>query len=304
MQLGLFEDNLSTVLLNIAEEFIRSRQLPQALSVYDQLLADTPGDEQVAALRRLVGAWLDPLSEIANGAAPVELLRSVWMRLDTISLPSLATVALDLLIEAMSALPDPEGIFAPPRFHLGQMLLEARRFEEAADCFLAALAHPGIPLGRLLAWHGDALTLAGRESAALESYLEAFLEDPATVDLSSVTSGTIRELRLSLQLEAGEEIDEDPEAGWLPAWGWLNGVFPLRRDTAPGDGPPSAAAFEILLEEAASTPPSVWYRMLAYAEGLRLASGEPRELGAVRRLLKRNNGFMFGCYLNKINVGR
>lgn len=68
MQLGLFDDNLPTVLLNIAEEFIRARDLPRALSVYEQLLSDSPGDDQVAALRQLVEAWRDPLSEIGRGA--------------------------------------------------------------------------------------------------------------------------------------------------------------------------------------------------------------------------------------------
>ena len=302
MQLSLFDDNRTTVLLHIADEFIRSRDLTRALSVYDEILLDTPGDEKVAALRETVGAWVDPLTEIGNGSASVELLKAVWTRFDTISLPSLCTVALDLLIEEMSALPCPERIFTPPRFHLGQMLLEARRFEEAADCFLSALAHPGIPLGAFLAWHGDALTLAGRENAALESYLSAFLEDPFTVDLCSIRSGTIRDLHLSLQVDAGEEIDENEEAAWLPVWGWLDGPFPLRRDT--GDDGPDAAAFGLHLEEAGLPLPSIWYRMLAYAEGLRLGGSEPRELGAVRRLLKRTNGFMFACYLEKFNGRR
>lgn len=297
MQLSLFEDNRSTVLLNIAEDFIRSGDLPQALSVYDQLLSDAPDDEKVASLRAQTGAWLDRLIEINAGPGP-ELLRLSWVCLDTISLSSLRTVALNTLIQGMGSLPDPEFVFEPPNFHLGQMLMEACRFEEAAECFLVALADPGIPRGRLLAWRGDALTPAD-DAAALQCYLAAFFEDPLTVEISSIRNRTISDLHLSLQSDAAVEVDEDEAPAWLPVWGWLNGVFPL--DAFQGE-PCDSAAFELLLGGDACPVPRIWYLMLGYAEKLRVASRDVRELGAVRRLMKKTNGYMFGCYLEKIEA--
>ena len=305
MQLNLFEDNLPTVLLNIAEEFIRSRAFAQAVSVYDQLLADRPDDKKVAALRKLVAEWLDPLCRIGNPPRDPELLRSIWERLDAISLPALRSVALDMLIEAMNAFPDPAKIHASPRFHLGQMLMQKGRFSEAADCFQDALENDGIARGMLLAWRGDALTMARKSDAALKSYLAAFLEDPLSVDMPSIRNQTIHKLHLSLHFDGGEDVDEDDEPGWLPVWGWFNGVFPLPSLSEPeAQEPPSAAAFEVLLAEAGCPVPRIWYHMLAHAERLRLASRDDREMTAVRRLMKRANHSLFACYLEKINGRR
>ena len=298
MQLSLFEDNRSTVLLNIAEEFIRSRSFAQALSVYERLLADTPGDEKVARLRDLVWEWLHLLSGIGSHPCDPELLQSCWTRLDSISLPALRSVVLEMLIEAMRALPDPENIYAPPRFHLGRMLMAAGRLAEAADCFLQALATPGVPRGMLLAWRGDALTLQGKGDDALKCYLAAFLEDPLTVDISSIKNRTLNKLRLSLHSD-GEEIEEEEEPAWLPVWGWLNGVFPLHPAPVP-----CAADFASLLAKDGCRVPRLWYEMLAHAERVRLTARDDRELAAVRRLLKGSNGFLFGVYLEKINGGR
>lgn len=134
------------------------------------------------------------------GATPcdTDLLRSCWERLDSIDLPALRSVVLDMLIEALRAVPDPDKIYAPPRFHLGRMLIEAGLFLDAADSFRNALENPDIPRGTFLAWRGDALTLSGKGDA-LESYLAAFLEDPLTVDLTSIKNRTVNDLRLSLQ---------------------------------------------------------------------------------------------------------
>ena len=300
MQLSLFDDNRSTVLLNIAEEFIRSRSFGQALSVYEQLLADTPGDEKVALLRELVWEWLHLLSGIGDHPCDPEILQSCWTRLDSIALPSLRSVVLDMLIEAMRALPDPVQIYSAPRFHLGRMLMEAGRFAEAADCFLQALASPGIPRGLLLAWRGDALTLAGEGDIALKSYLAAFLEDPSTVDIRSIRHRVISDLHLSLHFD-GEEIEEEEEAAWLPVWGWLNGVFPLHSVPEPAT---CAADFGSRLAEQGCCVPRLWYEMLSHAERVRFIVRDDRELAALRRLLKGSNGFLFALYLEKISGRR
>jgi tetratricopeptide (TPR) repeat protein len=304
MQLNLFEDNRPTVLLNIADEFVRLREFTQALSVYDQLVAEYPDDKQFPALRELVGQWLDLLSGTDTIPVNLEVLHSIWLRLDSIFLPSLSLVALDMLIDAMFSLAPPEQCFLPPRFHLGQVLMKAGRFAEAADCFHAALSSARVDRGRFLAWHGDALTLAGNHDAALKSYFDAFLDDPISIDVKSVQSRTIHSLRDSLHFDATDEIEEQDEPAWIPVWGWIGGVFALSLRTVPEEDTPSAAAFAAELAEKGRFTPRIWFDMLAHAERVRTVSRDSKELGAVRRLMKNSNEFMFGCYLGKINGSR
>ena len=304
MQLNLFEDNRPTILLNTADEFICSREFVQALSVYDQIIAEYPGDKRIAALRDLVGEWLELLTGISTHTVNFELLQSIWLRLDSIFLPSLGSVALDMLIDAMFSLTTPEQIYMSPRFHLGQLLMKAGRFAEAADCFHARLSSCRVCRGRFLAWRGDALTLAGNHDAALKSYFAAFLDDPATIDMQSVKCQTIHNLRVSLHFDATDEIEEQDEPAWLPVWGWFEGVFALPEHAAHGEGPPCAALFEALLAEQSRFMPRIWFDMLAHAERVRTVSRDSKELEAVRRLMKKSNEFMFGCYLEKINGRR
>ena len=122
--------------------------------------------------------------------------------------------------------------------------------------------------------------------------------------MSSIRNQTIHNLHLSLHFGGGEGVDEDEEPGWLPVWGWFNGVFPLPSQPLPEGQEAGAAAFEALLGEAGCSVPRIWYHMLAYAERLRLASRDDREMTAVRRLMKRANGFLFACYLEKISGRR
>jgi len=301
MQLNLFEDNRPTVLLNIADEFVRSREFVQALSVYDQLVAEYPDDKQFPALRGLVGQWFDLLS--GAGTIPVnpELLHSIWLRLDSIFLHSLSLVALDILLDAMFSLAPPEQCYLPPRFHLGQVLMKAGRFAEAADSFHATLSSARVDRGRFLAWRGDALTLAGFHDAALQSYFDAFLHDPVSIDMESVQSRTIHDLHDSLHYEATDEIEEEDEPAWIPVWGWMSGVFAFSLRTVPEEDTPSAAFYAAELAEKGSFIPRIWFDMLDHAERVRTVSRDSKELGAVRRLMKNSNGFMFGCYLEKIN---
>lgn len=302
MQLSLFEDNRTTVFLNLAEDFIRSRSFAQALSIYDRLLSEEAGDAQVAAYRHLVWEWLNLLSVIGASPCDLEHIQTCWERLESIDFPALRSVVLDMLIDALAAVPAPHSIYAPPYVHMGRMLMAAGRVDEAADAFLHALGHPGIPRGTFLAWRADALTLSGDGGAALEGYLAAFLEDPLTVDLPAIPNKTIDNLRLSLHAEA-EEIEEDEEPAWLPVWGWMQGVFPL--SLRPSALPATCAAdFASLLEQKDCPLPRLWYEMLAHAERVRLHTRDDRELAAVRRLLKNTNGFLFRLYLEKIAGGR
>jgi len=300
MQLDLFEDNRPGILLNIANEFILARDLDQAVSVYDQLLADYPDGRHVAALRSLVDEWRGILSGINASACDPAKLQAIWQRLEAISHPALRTTVPRILIDALRAMPHPEGIYMPPRFHLGHILLETGQFAAAAECFGAALSTKGIPRGKFLAWRGDALTLAKDHGAALKSYLAAFLDDPLTVEMSSVRNRTINALHVSMSFAAADEIAEDEEPAWLPVWGWLQGVFTLPLYPDPSEQSRGVADFELLIEEESCCVPRIWFDMLTHAERQRVVHRDGKELAAIRRLMKRANGFMFGCYLEKI----
>ncbi|MBC7963215.1 MAG: hypothetical protein H7Y05_09755 [Steroidobacteraceae bacterium] len=46
--------------------------------------------------------------------------------------------------------------------------------------------------------------------------------------------------------------------------------------------------------------PRIWFDMLTHTERVRVLHRDDRELAAVRRLMKKANGSMFDCYLEKI----
>jgi hypothetical protein len=138
----------------------------------------------------------------------------------------------------------------------------------------------------------------------LESYFEAFLHDPATIDMLSVKNRTIRDLHISLHFDATDEIEEQDEPAWLLVWGWFNGVFALPEQAVPSDGPPGAALFEAMLAKPSRLIPRIWFDMLVYAEKVRTVFPDSKELVAVRRLMKKTNEFMFGRYLEKVSVKR
>lgn len=302
MQLDLFEDNRPGILLNLADEFIRSRDFAQAASVYEQLHDEYPGDRHSAALLKLVSEWQDAL--FGMNLSDPENLRDIWLRFESISHPSLRSTVLGILIDEMRALANPERIYIPPRFHFGHILMEAGHYAAASECFYEALSYKDIPRGRFLAWRGDALTLAKKESEALKSYLEAFLTDPPSVDLHSVKNLKITSLLATLHFEGMDDVDEDLELAWLPVWGWLQEVFALPLQVSPDSDLPCATAFEALLAEENVSVPRVWFDMLAHAERLRTMIRDDRELATVRRLMKNANGSMFTCYLYKIRGSR
>jgi len=285
----------------LADEFINARDFGQAVSVYEQLLADHPDDRHSSALLELVGEWQAALSEM-NPSDP-EQFRSIWQRFDSISHPPLRSTVSGILIDEMRALPNPERIYLPPRFHFGHVLMEAGHHALAAESFHAALSHEDIPRGRFLAWRGDALTLANKDADALKSYLEAFLDDPFTVEMQ-FKNRIITDLHTSLHFDAMDDMDEDREAAWLPVWGWLRGVFPLPLQALPGEHALDANGVESLISEGNISVARIWFDMLTQAERLRVMVRDDRELAAVRRLMKKTNGFLFDCYLEKIRGRR
>lgn len=297
MQLSLFDDNRPGLLHNFAHEFILSRNLEQALSVYDQLLTEYPDDRQAASMKTHVTEWRDLLdSDCLENPGHLHL---IWRRLATLKHPALRNLALETLIDSLRALPDGKELFIEPDFHLGRALMEAGRYAEAAECFRSALFFPALPRGRFLAWTGDALTMAGKGGDALASYLAAFLDDPRSVDLSGVRNGDIRFLHESLAFEADEAIGERDIPAWLPVWGWLQDVFALP-SCGPGELEMDAARLEAQLRECPSETGRIWFEMLILAERLRAGGNGGPALVALRRVMKRANAFLFDCYLEKI----
>lgn len=299
MQLDLFNDNRPGILINMADEFIRSRNLVQAVSVYQQLLSEYPDDRSAAPLLKLVDEWRDLLSGIKEHPADQAYLPTVWLRLESLSHPALRSTAVDMLLDALGTCPNPEQIFAPPRFHLGQILMEAGRYTEAAPSFLAALSNSTLERGKFLAWRADALTLAGNDDEALKGYLAAFLEDPFSIDLQSIKNEKISDLRSSLHFEATDEIAETEEVAWLPVWGWLQGVF-----TLPLQRPIVFDELESQVNSKALPTARLWYELLTMAEQLRTVQRDDRRMAEARRMMKRLNEEMFDCYLQKIRGTR
>ncbi len=303
MQLDLFEDNRPAILLNIADEFIRSRDLSQAVSVFEQLLDEYPNDRYCAPLLKEVSEWQDTLTVI-NTSDP-ECFRDIWLRFGSITHSPLRSMVLSLLIDWIGGLPHPERIYFPPDYHFGHVLLAAGRYDETADCFFAALSDANIPRGKFMAWHADALTLANKEADAPESYLNAFLDDPSTVDVQFIKNSAIRNLYNSLCLEAVEELEEYGELAWMPVWGWFEALFALPAPQAiTGTGSFDSFDFDRLIAENERPVPRIWFDMLTYAERLRVTARDSRELAAVRRLMKKTGSFMFETYLNKIRGTR
>ena len=290
MQLNLFEDNRPGILLNIADEYLHAGDLDQAVSVYDQILDEYPNNRPAKELGTLVKTWRDRLAGVDPQTCTPEQLASLRSALDHTVHPPLWRAVMEFILEALGQFPVPDAVHLPPRFHRGQLLMELKQYTEAGASFQQALAEPDLPWGRFLAWQADAMTMAGQGDDALALYLQAFLDDPSTVEITSVRHATIRKLHLSICLE-DDCIEEEDEAAWLPVWGWLNDVFPL-----PLHGVPDP----VLVDDESAPVPRRWFALLTRAEYLRTVNGDEREMVAVRRLLKRLHPELFACYREKI----
>ena len=279
---------------------LRTLDLEQACALYDALLAETPGDGELLGLKEEVEKWRERLGRCTD-ENPRNLYELHFLLAEETQ-PALREGLLAFLIERLYALPVPELVYLPPRFHLGYVLREAGRHVEAERLFAAALHADITDRGRFLAWRGDALTLCGKNAAALEYYKAAFLEDPDSVDIDTLAHGGIRALLLSLHLEClDEEADDREAAPWLPYWGWLNGVFSLDLHDIAADRETFSAYLHQTDDEGKMPPGNLWYEYLRYAEYLRACSRDDRELVPVRRRMKRLNSDMFARYMGRIN---
>lgn len=299
MQLDLFCDNRRTIRLNDADELLRDLRLEEALAAYGELLADAPDDAELLALHGLVAAWHERLSLFHAAPAGTERLHDLWRKLTPDMPPPLAAALRALLVDELRQRPSSELIYLPPRFHIGTLLLADGRFAEA-ERWLARALEAGIgERGRFLAWRGDALARLGDPERAMSAYLAAFLEGPHEVDLVSLQSPLIHDLLASLESE-DHDLGEADLPAWLPVWGWLQGAFRLPLSELMADCAPFVAALETAHSSRSLPAARLWFEDLRYAEYLRTAFRDDRELVRVRRRMRQLNGFLFDRYLEKI----
>jgi tetratricopeptide (TPR) repeat protein len=291
MQLDLFADNRSNILLNIADEYLRAKEFAKALSTCEQVREEYPDNRQAPGLCRLIHAWCDRIAEIAPAACKPQQLKDLLDSFPNAHHPALRTAILETVLDLLQSLPEPDHIFLPPRFHRGHLLLELGRSDDAEAAFRAALTSSQIERGRFLGWHADAMTLAGNAEDAVSVYMQAFIEDPASVDISGIKHPAIQQLHQHCAQYA-DGIDDDGVAVWLPVWGWLQGVFSL-----PLRSPPR---FDDLVAQVDVTAvPRIWFDLLICAEYLRTVQRDDRQMAEVRRLMKRLSEEMFDCYMQK-----
>lgn len=299
MQLDLFSDNRRTIRFNDALELLRALHLEEALAVCMELLADAPEDEEILALRRQVAVWRENLTLFHAAPDGSERLHDLWQELTSDTPPTLVTGLSELLIEELRSLPSPELIHIQPRFHLGTLLLAAGRYVEA-ERWLARALDAGIgERGRFLAWRGDALTKLGEPGQAKKAYLAAFLEGPHEVDLETVQNPLIHDLLASLESEE-HDCGAEGLSDWLPVWGWLRGAFALPLHELVVDRAVFVEGLETAHSSRSLPLARLWFDDLRYAEYLRTAFRDDRELVRVRRRMRQMSGFMFEQYMERL----
>lgn len=299
MQLELFVDNRRNILLNDAAVMLSRLELEQAGAMYGQLLADYPDDGEICRLKLESQYWRQRLLQCSEG--DIDTLQAVHHDLSEITSPPLMSAILDFLIKKLLAVPAPELIYSGSRFHLGCLFLDAGWYFDAERWFENALLSGITPLGRFLAWRGDALTLCHKEAAALDCYMRAFLEDPGSVATETLVNKAVLNLLLTAQLEFfEEEVEEQEITPWLAFLGWLNDIFALDVKSVALD-PETFVAYlaEVELGGKLSVP-RLWYEYLRYAEYLRSSASDNKELVRVRKRMKQLHDGMFLCYMERV----
>lgn len=294
MQLNLFEDNRANILLNIADEYLRAGEFAKALSTCEQVRDEYPENRHAAQMCGLLDAWHALVLAIEPSANLPLQLKEMLTKLESVTHPPLRNAVAEVLVEQLQALPEHDFIFLSPDFHLGHLLLRLGRFTAAATSFRTALSSPDLARGRFMAWCADAMTLAGNAEDAENVYLQAFLEDPASVDIAFTKHPKIVQLHHHC-VQNADGIDDYGAVAWLPAWGWLQGVFPL-----PLLHPPLLEELELRAAGGTAPIPHLWYEVLTLAEYLRTVQRNDLQIPVVRRLMKSLNEDMFECYMQKI----
>jgi tetratricopeptide (TPR) repeat protein len=297
MQLDLFLDNRRTILVNAANEHLRNLELEQATALYDRILTEAPDDSAIISAKQAVEAWRRRVELFHSSSPGIDRICVLYQNLSEPASTFLVSGLRSLIMEHLEREDSPELIFIPPRFHLGCLLMEIGKTDEAETWFLLAL-DSGIPeRGRFLAYLADALVMKGEADAARECYLAAFLEDPHGIDRDYLRDQDVREMIVEIEDEgvAGEEA-----FCWVPVWGWLNGIFAL--ETSVGDGKRKFDS-ELLTMDASpgeKSVPRLWFELLRRAEHLRTRFRDDDELIRVRRKMKELNPDLFTRYMDNI----
>jgi tetratricopeptide (TPR) repeat protein len=299
-QLDLFADNRRTIWLNQAHDALRCLDLVAAMTQYGKIVQAHLDDCEIRDELELAGMWHQRLDRYRESSRDVEKILQLYEGLADRLPSALRTGLLEYLVAQVLAVEAPELVYTPPRFHVGLLCYELGNYEEAGLWFGRALDAGIQPVGRFLAYRGDALFRFGSEDVARELYREAFLRDPLSVDLAHLADNTIRELISEAESEMDEPSDILP---WLPVWGWLRNVFTLDLNDLLAD----RSGYLQSLTEAESaerlTSPQLWFEYLRYAEFLRSSHRDDQELIRARRRMKEINGEMFGRYMKKIRGG-
>jgi tetratricopeptide (TPR) repeat protein len=298
MQLDLFADNRANILLNIADEYLLGQNFEKALSTCEQVRDEYPENRQAAKLCVAIETWHALLAGVEPSSCQPGQLNDIFISLGSVSHLALRTAVMESLVTLLQKLPEADHVFLPPRFHLGHLLLERGRFVDAGRSFRNALSSSNLERGRFLGWQADAMTLAGNAEDAVAFYLQAFLDDPATVDMHFIKHPAIQKLHQHCSQNA-DGIEDDGVVAWLPVWGWLQGLFSL-----PLQSPPVFDELESRIDGEESPIPRLWYELLTLAEHLRTVRRDDRQMAAVRRLMKRLHEEMFECYMLKIRGTR
>jgi hypothetical protein len=90
--------------------------------------------------------------------------------------------------------------------------------------------------GRARAVLADALYMSGEGESARREYLRAFMDDPAAIPLDRLADPAVARLA---DLARHEYDLDEPVAGWIPAVGIVERIFPLPHPALPGLSPES-----------------------------------------------------------------
>lgn len=299
MQLDLFRDNRRTILQHDLAAHLQRLQLAEAFALGSSLLQDEPADQELLHLTQQINAWQERLVAFNNLPCSVDTLSDIYTSLSPDIPKALLKGLKTLIYERLNALPGCELLYRAPDFHIGPLLISMGKYHEALRWLDRALEGLITPRSRFLGWRGDALFLLGQPESACDAYLAALLDNPVDIAPSTLDSLIMRDLLVSFEEEGDFTSDED-KLQWLPAWGWLEGVFRLSLTQFATDPSGHITSLEAHDQQQQLATGHLWFEYLRYAELLRTHHRNDTELIRVRKRMRQLNPEMFAWYMDKI----